>query len=49
MGPRDTTDEAFARVVSQLARALTRRDWLTPVATAVFGGVDPPSRRPESS
>ena len=47
MGPRDTTDEAFARVVSQLARALTRRDWLTPVATAVFGGVDPPSRRPE--
>jgi menaquinone-dependent protoporphyrinogen oxidase len=45
MGPRDATGEAFSRAEAQLGRALTRRGWLTPVATAVFGGVDPPSRR----
>jgi len=47
MGPRNPTPEAFAGSRAQLARALARRDWLRPVATAVFGGVDPPSRRPE--
>jgi menaquinone-dependent protoporphyrinogen oxidase len=47
MGPRNPTPEAFAGSRAQLARALARRDWLRPMATAVFGGVDPPSRRPE--
>ena len=47
MGPRNPTPEAFAGSRAQLARALARRDWLRPVATAVFGGVDPPSRHPE--
>ena len=47
MGPRNPTPEAFAGSRAQLARALGRRDWLRPVATAVFGGVDPPSRHPE--
>jgi len=47
MGPRNPTPDAFAGSRSQLARALARRDWLRPVATEVFGGVDPPSRHPE--
>jgi len=47
MGPRNATPEAFAGSRAQLARALARRDWLRPFATAVFGGVDPPSTRPE--
>lgn len=47
MGPRNPTPEAFAASEAQLKRALARRGWLRPVATAVFGGVDPPSRRPE--
>jgi len=47
MGPRELGAEAFARAEAQLVRALAKRDWLHPVATAVFGGVDPPSRRPD--
>jgi menaquinone-dependent protoporphyrinogen oxidase len=44
MGPRNDTEEAWQRSRDQLARALAKRDWLTPVAVTVFGGVDPPGR-----
>ena len=44
MGPRDGAEEAWRRSRSQLDRALAKREWLAPVATAVFGGVDPPKR-----
>lgn len=47
MGPREATPEAFTRVLGQLDRALAKHEWLKPSATAVFGGVDPPSRHPE--
>ncbi|MBO0701822.1 MAG: flavodoxin domain-containing protein [Candidatus Dormibacteraeota bacterium] len=45
MGPRDGDQEAWRRSREQLDRALARRDWLTPAAVALFGGVDPPKRR----
>jgi menaquinone-dependent protoporphyrinogen oxidase len=45
MGPRQDTGEAWRRSRGQLDRALAKRAWLTPVAVAVFGGVDPPGRR----
>jgi menaquinone-dependent protoporphyrinogen oxidase len=44
MGPRSPEDEAWQRSRSQFDRALAKRTWLTPVAQAVFGGVDPPKR-----
>jgi menaquinone-dependent protoporphyrinogen oxidase len=44
MGPRDDTPDAWERSRAQLARALAKRDWLTPVSVTVFGGVDPPGR-----
>ena len=44
MGPRDDTEEAWQRSRAQLDRALAKRDWLTPAAVTVFGGVDPPGR-----
>lgn len=46
MGPRSDTEEAWQRSRSRLDRALAKRGWLTPVAVMVFGGVDPPERRP---
>lgn len=45
MGPRTDAQESWEHSRNQLDRALARRDWLTPVAIAVFGGVDPPKRR----
>lgn len=45
MGPREADEEAWRRSRGQLDRALAKRDWLTPAATALFGGVDPPRRR----
>ncbi len=44
MGPRTDTEEAWQRSRAQLDRALAKRDWLSPVAVTVFGGVDPPGR-----
>jgi menaquinone-dependent protoporphyrinogen oxidase len=46
MGPRNDTGEAWQQARGQLDRALAKRSWLHPVAIAVFGGVDPPGRRP---
>ena len=45
MGPRSPEQEAWQRSRSQLDRALGKRSWLTPAATVVFGGADPPNRR----
>ena len=45
MGPREGDEEAWRRSRGQLDRALAKRDWLAPAATALFGGVDPPRRR----
>jgi hypothetical protein len=45
MGPRSDDEESWQRSRDQLDRALARRGWLAPAATAVFGGVDPPDRR----
>lgn len=45
MGPREADEEAWRRSRGQLDRALAKRDWLAPAATALFGGVDPPRRR----
>jgi menaquinone-dependent protoporphyrinogen oxidase len=44
MGPREPSEEAWQRSRRQLDRALAKRDWLRPVAVAVFGGVDPAPR-----
>jgi menaquinone-dependent protoporphyrinogen oxidase len=44
MGPREDRPESWQRARAQLDRALAKRPWLTPVAVAVFGGVDPPGR-----
>jgi menaquinone-dependent protoporphyrinogen oxidase len=44
MGPRDGTEEAWARSRAQLDRALAKRAWLAPVAITIFGGADPPGR-----
>lgn len=46
MGPRETTDDAFARSRGQLDRTLGKIGWLAPVRTEVFGGVDPPNKSP---
>lgn len=45
MGPREADEDAWRRSRGQLDRALAKRDWLAPAATALFGGVDPPRRR----
>lgn len=45
MGPRTDKARAWLRSRAQLDRALARHRWLTPVSVALFGGVDPPSRR----
>jgi menaquinone-dependent protoporphyrinogen oxidase len=45
MGPRDRDVESWRRSRGQLDRALAKRDWLSPAAMALFGGVDPPRRR----
>lgn len=44
MGPRTDDEEAWRHSRAQLDRALAKRNWLTPVAVTVFGGVDPPGR-----
>ena len=46
MGPRDADVEAWQRSRKQLDRALAKHGWLTPIAVAVFGGVDPPDQQP---
>ena len=45
MGPRTGSPEGWLRSRSQLDRALSKRSWLIPVATVVFGGVDPPKHQ----
>jgi menaquinone-dependent protoporphyrinogen oxidase len=47
MGPRSGTEEGWRRSREQLDRALEKRGWFAPAAVALFGGVDPPQRRPE--
>jgi menaquinone-dependent protoporphyrinogen oxidase len=47
MGPRSGEEEGWRRSRAQLDRALAKRPWLSPVAVAVFGGVDPPRGRRE--
>lgn len=42
MGARSGSEEAWRRARFQLDRALAKRAWLSPVASTVFGGVDPP-------
>ncbi len=42
MGARSGSPEAWRRARFQLDRALAKRAWLQPVASTVFGGVDPP-------
>jgi menaquinone-dependent protoporphyrinogen oxidase len=44
MGPRNATDDAWARSRAQLDRAIAKHAWLTPDLVSVFGGVDPPRR-----
>jgi menaquinone-dependent protoporphyrinogen oxidase len=44
MGPRSGEEAGWQRTRHQLDRALMKRGWLAPVATTVFGGVDPPKR-----
>lgn len=45
MGPREDDPEAWQRARGQLDRAPAKRDWLSPAAVTLFGGVDPPKRR----
>jgi len=45
MGPRTGSPEGWLRSRSQLDRALSKRSWLIPMATVVFGGVDPPKHQ----
>lgn len=47
MGPRSGEEEGWRSSRAQLDRALAKRSWLSPVAVAVFGGVDPPRGRRE--
>ena len=42
MGARSGSPEAWRRARFQLDRALAKRAWLQPIASTVFGGVDPP-------
>ena len=42
MGARSGSPEAWRKARFQLDRALAKRAWLQPVASTVFGGVDPP-------
>src|ERR1035438_1959551 len=44
MGPCNGTEESWWRSRSQLERAVAKYEWLAPVGTALFGGVDPPRR-----
>jgi menaquinone-dependent protoporphyrinogen oxidase len=46
MGPRSTEAGAWRRSRDQLNRAVTKHTWPTPIAVEVFGGVDPPGKRP---
>ena len=46
MGPRNDDVLAWERSRTQLDRALAKHSWLTPTAVMVFGGVDPPDKRP---
>ena len=46
MGPRKDDVLAWERSRTQLDRALAKHSWLTPTAVMVFGGVDPPDKRP---
>ena len=46
LGPRSADEQAWRRSREQLDRAVAKHAWLTPVAVEVFGGVDPPGKRP---
>jgi menaquinone-dependent protoporphyrinogen oxidase len=46
MGPRSDDKQAWQRSQEQLDRAVAKHKWLTPTAVEVFGGVDPPGKRP---
>jgi len=39
-GPLERTDEAWSRSTTQFAEALAKHQWLSPAATALFGGAD---------
>ena len=45
MGPRSGEEEGWRRSRAQLDRALAKTPWLSPIAVALFGGVDPPRVR----
>ena len=48
LGPRKPPAEGtWPRSQEQLDNALAKHPWLAPVATAVFGGVDPPKKAKE--
>lgn len=40
LGPKERNDAAWTRSRSQLERALAKHQWLSPAATALFGGAD---------
>jgi len=46
LGPRSADEQAWRRSREQLDRAVAKHAWLTPAAVEVFGGVDPPGKRP---
>jgi menaquinone-dependent protoporphyrinogen oxidase len=47
LGPRqDTGPEDWVRPRQQFERALSKHRSITPVTTALFGGVDPPKKKP---
>jgi menaquinone-dependent protoporphyrinogen oxidase len=46
VGPRRDDVPAWQRSRDQLDRAVAKHKWLAPSAVTVFGGVDPPGKRP---
>jgi menaquinone-dependent protoporphyrinogen oxidase len=46
LGPRSAGKQAWQRSQAQLDRAVAKHKWLTPTAAKVFGGADPPGKRP---
>jgi menaquinone-dependent protoporphyrinogen oxidase len=46
IGPRTTDKQAWQRSRAQLDRAVAKHKGLTPIAAEVFGGADPPGKRP---
>ncbi len=44
LGPRVDEPEAWERCRAQLDRAISKFEWLQPVAIELFGGADPPGK-----